>query len=61
MDPRRETIRALEQNGFLFTRHGSNHDIYVNPTTGVRIPIKRHDFNENDAKYVRKEAGLPKR
>lgn len=55
MHPRDKTIRELEALGFVFKRHGANHDIYWNPKTGVTIPVKRHDFNENDAKYILKE------
>lgn len=56
MNPRKETIVALEGGGFVFARHGANHDIYFNPTTGVTIPVKRHDFDEDDKRYILKEA-----
>lgn len=56
MNPRAKTVKELEQLGFEFKRHGGNHDIYWNPETKVAIPVKRHDFNENDAKYILKEA-----
>lgn len=56
MNPRTKTIKELESLGFEFQRHGANHDIYRNPETRVSIPVKRHDFNENDAKYILKEA-----
>ncbi len=56
MNPRAKTIKELESLGFEFQRHGANHDIYRNPETRVSIPVKRHDFNENDAKYILKEA-----
>ena len=58
MHPRKITIKELEQNGFDFKRHGANHDLYYNPTTKQTIPVKRHDFNENDMKYILKEAGI---
>lgn len=56
MNPRVKTIKELEALGFVFARHGANHDIFRNPETGVSIPVKRHDFNENDARYILKEA-----
>lgn len=56
MNPRKVTIRELESLGFGFLRHGANHDIYWNPDTRVTIPVKRHDFDENDARYILKEA-----
>ena len=58
MNPRRETIRRLERNGYQLKRKGANHDIYYNPKTKLTIPVKRHDFDENDARYILKEAGL---
>lgn len=56
MNPRTKTIKELESLGFVFHRHGTNHDIYRNPETRQSIPVKRHDFNENDARYILKEA-----
>lgn len=58
MNPRRETIRRLERNGYQLKRKGAIHDIYYNPQTKLTIPVKRHDFDENDARYILKEAGL---
>lgn len=42
MNPRRETIRRLERNGYQLKRKGANHDIYYNPQTKLTIPVKRH-------------------
>ena len=56
MNPRAKTIKELESLGYIFHRHSANHDIYRNPETRVSIPVKRHDFNENDARYILKEA-----
>lgn len=56
LNPRAKTIKELESLGYIFHRHGANHDIYRNPETRVSIPVKRHDFNENDARYIIKEA-----
>lgn len=58
MHPRKTTIKTLENNGFALKRHGANHDLYYNPETKKTIPVKRHDFNENDMKYIFKEAGI---
>lgn len=58
MHPRKTTIKTLENNGFCLKRHGANHDLYYNPETKKTIPVKRHDFNENDMKYIFKEAGI---
>lgn len=56
MNPRKETINELTARGFILARHGSNHDIYFNPETKVTIPVKRHDFDEDDKRYILKEA-----
>lgn len=61
MNPRRETVRELERNGYVLKRKGANHDIYYNPASRLTIPVKRHDFNENDARYILREAGLLKK
>lgn len=56
MNPRAKTVKELESLGYVFYRHGANHDIYRNSETRTSIPVKRHDFNENDARYILKEA-----
>lgn len=56
MHPRKQAIKDLEQLGYVFKRHGARHDLYENPVTKHSIPIKRHDFDENDLRYIRKEA-----
>ena len=58
MNPRTQTIKDLEQSGYYLKRHGANHDIYFNPDTKSTIPVKRHDFNDNDRKYNLKEANI---
>lgn len=56
MHPRTKTIKELERLGYVFKRHGANHDLYTNPITRHSIPVKRHDFDEDDARYILKEA-----
>lgn len=58
MNPRNTTIKELESNGFRFVRHGANHDIYFNFETKITIPVKRHDFDEDDMRYILKEAKI---
>lgn len=60
MNPRKITIKALENNGYYLKRHGANHDVYFNPETKKTIPLKRYDFNENDMRYIFKEADITK-
>lgn len=61
MNPRKITVRELENNGFEFKRHGANHDLYFNPNTKQTIPVKRHGFNENDMRYIFKEAHIKRK
>ena len=57
MTPRAQTIRDLKAAGYTELIHGSKHDRYKNPLTGKCITVKRHDFNDNDRKYILKEIG----
>jgi len=61
MNPRKETINILQDNGFLFARHSSNHDIFFNPETKLTVPVKRHDFDEDDMRYILREAKIDKK
>lgn len=56
MKPREATIKRLEKDGWYLSRHGGNHDIYWHDKAKRPIPIKRHDFDEDDARYILKEA-----
>lgn len=52
-----DLIKKLEGAGFVFERHGSNHDIYVKGN--VRETIPRHrEVNERLAKAILKRNGL---
>ncbi len=55
MKPRDKAIADLNGSGYFLKRNGANHDIYYNKQTRSIIPLKRHDFNENDLRYIRKE------
>lgn len=55
MKPRDKAITELNENGYYLKRNGANHDIYFNDQTKSIIPLKRHDFDENDLRYIRKE------
>jgi predicted RNA binding protein YcfA (HicA-like mRNA interferase family) len=49
---RTELIKLLAAKGAVFVRHGSNHDIYVQPKNGNMEPVPRH--NEIKEFMVRK-------
>lgn len=61
MKPRTQAVEDLENGGYIFKRHGANHDIFFNAELGVIIPLKRHDFDESDLRYIRKEIEQNKR
>ena len=37
-----ELLRIIERNGAVFIRHGSDHDWYKNPETGLSEAVPRH-------------------
>ena len=55
MNERMQAIKELEKAGYVFKRHGGNHDIYCNAELKCSIPLKRHSFNKNDLRYIQKE------
>lgn len=55
MNPRTKATRELQSAGYNFKRSGGNHDIYYNAELGCMIPLKRHDFDEDDLRYILKE------
>ncbi len=53
---RKDLIKKLSAGGCVFVRHGSNHDLYRNPSTGKKQPIPRHrEIDEHLAKHILKE------
>ena len=56
---RTDLIKKLEDGGFVFDRHGSNHDIYVRGNTKETIPRHR-EIDERLAKAILKRNGLLK-
>ena len=56
---RRDIIRFLDKNGYLFQREGGNHSIYCN-AEGICVPVGRHNtFERREANRICKEAGIP--
>ena len=59
MHPRKTTIKTLENNGFgIKTSWRKPRPLLQSRNQVKTIPVKRHDFNENDMKYIFKEAGI---
>ncbi|RKX80473.1 MAG: addiction module toxin, HicA family [Spirochaetes bacterium] len=53
---RKDLIKKIIENGCILIRHGSNHDLYRNQTTGKKQPIPRHrEIDEHLAKHIIKE------
>ena len=53
----RELIKKLEEGGFTFERHGSNHDIYIRGSEREEVP-RHKEINERLAKAILKRRGL---
>ncbi|MDD7349768.1 MAG: type II toxin-antitoxin system HicA family toxin [Clostridiales bacterium] len=53
----RDLVKKLEKAGFVFERHGSNHDIYVRGTEKEEVP-RHKDVNEKLAKAILRRRGL---
>lgn len=55
-------IRELIRHGCVLHRHGSRHDIFLNPSTGQKQPGPRHsEIDDTLARHIRKNLGLPPR
>lgn len=53
----RDLVKKLEDGGFVFERHGGNHDVYVRGTEREEIP-RHKEINEILAKAILKRRGL---
>lgn len=60
MNAHLKAIKLLKSEGFSLKRKAAKHDIYYNEKYKIMIPLKRHDFNENDLRYIEKEIALGK-
>lgn len=56
---RKEFIKYLEGKGCYILRHGGRHDIYINPSNGMKQPIPRHsEIDDILVKHIKKYLGL---
>jgi len=56
---RRALIRELTARGCVLLRHGSRHDVYLNPANGRQAPIPRHnEVQESLCRLIRKQLGI---
>ena len=59
---RNELLRQLLKAGCVLKRHGSRHDIYMNPSTGQKQPVPRHKEIDNAlARHIKKYLGIEAR
>lgn len=54
MIPHDKAVKDLKAAGYECIRCGG-HDQYRNPVLRKTIPLKRHDFDEADLRYIQKE------
>jgi mRNA interferase HicA len=56
---RKDLLKELVHSGCYLKRHGSNHDIYVNPHNGKKAPIPRHsEIKDTLCKLIKKQLGV---
>ena len=56
---RKALIRQLEKAGCLLLRRGGRHDIYMNPATGKKQPVPRHnEIEDHLANHIKKHLGV---
>lgn len=54
---RRDLVKRLENAGFVFYRHGGNHDIYIKDGLTEKIP-RHKEINEQLARAILRKWGL---
>ncbi len=55
-----DLIKAIEQFGCEFIRHGGKHDWYRNPVTGIAQPVPRHrEIKEHLARRIIRVLATP--
>ena len=53
---RKELIKRITSSGCILLRHGQRHDLYLNPHTGKKQPVPRHnEIDENLSRHIIKE------
>ena len=56
---RKEFEKELAKAGCYLKRHGSDHDIYVNPLNGKKAPVPCHlEIKDSLSKLIRKQLGI---
>jgi mRNA interferase HicA len=56
---RKDLIKQLSKEGCILLRHGSWHDIYLNPVNGQKQPVPRHsEVDEQLVRHIKKILGI---
>lgn len=53
----KDLVKKLENAGFVFERHGGNHDIYVRGNDREQVP-RHKEINERLARAILRKWGL---
>ena len=49
----------MKRSGCTLLRHGSKHDIYLNPSNGMKQPVPRHsEIDDHLVKHIKKYLGI---
>jgi hypothetical protein len=52
-------LRELAQKGCVLHRHGSRHDLFLNPANGKKAPLPRHnEIRDSLCRLIRKQLDL---
>ena len=54
MTPHDKAVKALKEGGY-YPKRQKKHEIWYNPTLNRAIPLKTHDFDDGDLRYILKE------
>lgn len=58
MNPRGECLKKLKEMGFVLRTgqaNGRKHDKYYSAELNYTVTVKRHDFDEDDTRYILNE------
>ncbi len=56
---RRAFLRELKRAGCYLKRHGSRHDLYINPQSRRVAPVPRHgEVRDSLCRLIRKQLGI---
>jgi len=56
---RKDLVKHLTKTGCVLLRHGSKHDVFLNPANGKKQPVPRHtEIDEQLARHIKKFLGI---